>query len=273
MRSLEQLDRWIASKLKTWSSGAVGAPQGMDLLEIRREILHDIRDHIEPKGEGKNLFPYNDVRINIAAADPTQQALLEGAFSDDKELEQTISALLSEAGCPVPAAFSVTVSVTEDPAAALTGRPVHINYSHVKTTAKNTSRHLRPHAKLTVLRGEADPSEYTISSDRVNLGRLKEVVSGKDGLRRRNDIAFAETETTVSREHAYLSYDAASGKFRLYDAMSQHGTNVFREGRRFAVPKSLSRGLPLQSGDEIHLGAARLRFDSDAPPPINLGQS
>jgi hypothetical protein len=272
MRSLEQLDRWIASKLKAWSSGAVGA-QGMDLLEIRREILHDIRDHIEPKGEGKNVFPYNDVQINIAAADRTHQALLEGALGGDKELEQTISALLNEAGCPLPAAFSVTVSVTEDPAIALTGHPFHIDYSHVKSAAKNTGHHSRPNAKLTVLRGQADPNEYTISSDRINLGRLKEVVSAKDGLRRRNDIAFAETETTVSREHAHLRYDPASGKFRLYDAMSQHGTNVFREGRRFTVPKGLTRGLPLQSGDEIHLGAARLRFDSDAPLPASLGQS
>ena len=269
MRSLEQLDRWIASKLKAWSSEAVGAPQGMDLLEIRREILHDVRDHIQPEGEGKNLFPYNDIRINIAAADRARQALLEGALGEGKELEQTISALLSEAGCPLPAAFSVTVSVTEDPAVALTGHPFHINYSHVKSTVQSTSRHIRPHAKITVLRGQADPSEYTISSDRVNLGRLKEVVGAKDGLRRRNDIAFAESETTVSREHAYLRYDSASGKFRLHDAMSQHGTNVFRDGRRFTVPKGLAHGLPLQAGDEIHLGAARLRFDSDAPIPAS----
>ena len=263
MRSLEQLDRWIASKLKTWSSEAVGAPQSMDLLEIRREILQDIRDHIQPAGEGRNLFPYNELQINIAAADTAQQALLEGAFNQDEELEQTIPAFLREAGCPMPAPFSVAVSVTEDPAAVSAKRPFHINYSHIKAVANLTSGHTRPHAKLTVLRGQADPGEYSISSDRVNLGRLKEVVSAKDGLRRRNDIAFAETETTVSREHAYLRYDPAASKFRLYDAASQHGTVVFREGRRFTVPKGATHGFQLRAGDEIHLGDARLQFEEE----------
>jgi FHA domain len=265
MRSLEQLDRWIAAKVKAWSLKAAGGPPSMDLLEIRREILHDIRDHIQRKGEGKNLFPYNMLQIHIAAADGAQQALLEGAFSEDKDLEQSISELLREADCPVPAPFSVAVSVTENSVTAGTARPFHIDYSHVKATAANTDRHTRPNAALTVLRGQAEPSEYTIHSDRVNLGRLKEVISTKDGLRRRNDIAFAETETTVSREHAYLRYDPASGKFRLYDAMSQHGTVVFREGRRFAVPKGPAHGFQLRSGDEIHLGDARLQFSSDEP--------
>jgi len=262
MRSLEQLDRWIASRLKAWSSEAVGAPQSMDLLEIRREILQDIRDHIQPEGKGRNVFPYNMIQVDLAAADRAQQDLLEGAF-EAKELEQTIADLLSEAGCLLPTAFSAAVSVTEDPAAALTEHPFHIHYSRVKATAKDGSSHARPPAKLTVLRGQADSSEYIIDSDRVNLGRLKEVVSAKDGLRRRNDLAFAEGETTVSREHAYLRYDSVSGKFRLYDAMSQHGTVVFREGRRFAVPKGPTRGFQLRSSDEIHLGDARLRFDSE----------
>ena len=262
MRSLEQLDRWIASKLKAWSSETVGAPQSMDLLEVRREILQDIRDHIQPEGKGRNVFPYNTIEVYVRAVDSAQQALLERSFSGDEELEHTISALLSEAGCRVPRAFSVTVSVAEDPETALTGHPFHINYSHVKAAEKEASSHARPQAKLTVLRGQADSNEYIINSDRVNLGRLKEVISAKDGLRRRNDLAFAETETTVSREHAYLRYDPTSGNFRLYDAMSQRGTVVFRDGRRFAVPKGPTRGFQLRFGDEIYLGDVCLRFGS-----------
>jgi len=127
-----------------------------------------------------------------------------------------------------------------------------------------SGRNARPNAKLTVLRGEVEPTEYTIQSDRLNIGRLKEVIGEKDGLLRRNDIAFADTETTVSREHAYIRYDPESGKFRLYDSLSQRGTSVFRGGRRFEVPKGLTHGFQLRSGDEIHLGDARIAFESDS---------
>ena len=266
MKSLDQLDSWITSKVRAWSARISGSPPSRELLEIRRDILNDVRDHIEPRGEGKSIFPYNVISIHIGAEDSSQQALLEQAFTQDNELEQTISALLTEAGCPPPAALEVSITVAEQPPAASTGRAFRIDYSNTKTAASAAApaQNVRPGARLTVLSGQAEETEYIIASDRINIGRLREVVSDKDGLRRRNDVSFAETETTVSREHAYIRYDVESGKFRLYDSMSQRGTNVFREGRRFQVPKGPTHGFQLRSGDEIHLGAARLRFDIDA---------
>lgn len=264
MRSLEQLDSWITNKVRAWSSKIPGTPRSREFLEIRRDILNDIRDHIQPRGEGKSLFPYNTVSIRIAAEDGSRQALLEEAFAHDDELEQTVSALLSQAGCALPAGLHVTVEVAQEPAASSTGRPFRIDYSNVKSAPAPAMQNTRPAAKLTVIRGEADAAEYIIASDRINLGRLKEVVSDKDGLRRRNDVSFAETESTVSREHAFIRYHAETGKFRLYDSRSQRGTTVFRQGRRFEVPKGPTHGFQLLSGDEIHLGSARLRFDIDA---------
>jgi pSer/pThr/pTyr-binding forkhead associated (FHA) protein len=73
-------------------------------------------------------------------------------------------------------------------------------------------------------------------------------------------VAFAETETTVSREHAHIRYDAESGKYRLYDSGSQRGTSIFRDGRRLEAPRV--RGVQLRSGDEIHVGDARVRFET-----------
>jgi hypothetical protein len=263
VRSLEQLDSWIAAKVKTWSSRVSGAPRSRELLEIRRDILEDVRDHIQPKGAGKNLFPYNAISIRFAAQDGEQRNLYEAALHDGNGLEEDIRGLLSEADCPVPAGLCVAASVIENAALAATSRPFLIEYSDSKTAVSKSIRSTRPNAKLTVLRGEADVTEYTIHSDRVNIGRLKEVIGGKEGLRRRNDIAFAETEATVSREHAYICYDDQAGKFRLYDSLSQGGTIVFREGRRLEVPKGLTHGFQLRSGDEIHLGNARIAFESE----------
>jgi FHA domain len=265
MRSLEQLDSWITAKVKNWSSKVSGAPRTREILEIRRDILEDVRDHIQPKGQGRSVLPYNTISIQIAAGDPEQRAMLEAAFSEDG-VEEDVRALLSEADCPVPAGFSVGVSVVEQTDLAMSARPFLAEYSNTKAAGANSkvSRNARPNAKLTIVRGEANCTEYTIKSDRVNIGRLKEVMGDKDGLRRRNDIAFADTETTVSREHAYIRYDAESGKFRLYDSLSQRGTSVFRDGRRLEVPKGLSHGFQLRSGDEIHVGDARIAFESDS---------
>ena len=228
MRSLEQLDSWISTKVRTWSAKLSGGPQTAELLEIRREILSDIRDHIQPKGDGKSVFPYNTISIRVAARDGTQMKLIEGAFAEDEELEQTILALLMEARCPVPAGMRVSVTGSEDPALAASNRPFRIEYSRIKASPAGEETKGRPPAKLVVIQGQADATEFAIRSDRVNLGRLKEILSDKGGLVRRNDLAFDESETTVSREHAFIRYDPGSKKFRLYDSMSQRGTSVFR---------------------------------------------
>jgi hypothetical protein len=263
MRSIDQLDAWITTKVRAWSSKISGTPRSTDLIEIRRDILNHVRNHIEPKGGGKLVFPYNTIAIYIAAENDSRREMLEGAFGKDSDLEETVSALLREAGCAPPAPLNVTVSVGE-PQVADTGHAFHIDYSNAKKPGKARLPDSRPNAKLTVLRGEADAAEYAINADRTNLGRLREVVGDRNGLRRRNDVAFSENETTVSREHAFIRYEVESGRFRIYDSMSQRGTIVFREGRRFVVPKGPARGFQLRCGDEIHLGDARLRFEIES---------
>jgi pSer/pThr/pTyr-binding forkhead associated (FHA) protein len=265
MKSLEQLDSWITAKVKNWSSKVSGVPRTREVLEIRRDILEDVRDHIQPKGQGRSVLPCNAISIRIAAGNREQQDLLEAAFGED-EMEEDVRGLLREADCPVPAGFSVRVSVTQDTALAASARPFLAEYlnTNAESAVSRHGRNPRPNAKLTILRGEADVAEYTVRSDRVNIGRLKEVTGDKDGLRRRNDVAFADTETTVSREHAHIRYDAESGKFRLYDSLSQRGTSVFRDGRRLEVPKGLTHGFQLRTGDEIHVGDARIAFVSES---------
>jgi hypothetical protein len=260
MRTLEQLDRWIAGKVKRLTTRFSGVPGAKEVLEIRRDILEDVRDKIKPVGQGKTLFRYDSVAIRIGAQNAEEQGLRHAALSESGDLERDIAALLTEAGCPKPAGFAVTVEVVEDAELAAAARPFHIDYASRKGAPKPAGA-ARPTIKLTVVRGEAEATEYVISVERVNIGRLKEVVGERDGLRRRNDIAFEEIETTVSREHAYIRYDADSSKFRVYDCGSQRGTSVFRQGRRLEVPRGPTRGVQLQSGDEIHLGEARLRFD------------
>ena len=258
MRSLEELDRWIAGKVKRLSSNVAGTPQKKELLEIRRDILEDVRGQIEPRGSGKYVFPHKEIAIRMSARDQPERALLEAAFAGNQALEEDVRALLAAAGCP--AQIAVTIDIVIEEAA----HPFRIAYSSVKPHIEKKTAAGRPLARLIVVRGSAEPSEVVIHSSRVNIGRLKEVMGEKDGLRRRNDVAFADTETTVSREHGYIRYDADAGRYRVCDYQSARGTSVFRDGRRIEVPRASTRGVPLESGDEIHFGEARIRFETEA---------
>jgi pSer/pThr/pTyr-binding forkhead associated (FHA) protein len=113
---------------------------------------------------------------------------------------------------------------------------------------------------MTVINGSAEQPAYTLTLDRINLGRCTEVRDSRNRLLRTNHVAFSDgagpTNETVSRAHAHIDCDK-SGEYRLFDDRSSHGTSIVRIGRTINVPGG-SRGVRLQSSDEIVLGEARL---------------
>jgi hypothetical protein len=263
MRSLDELDRWMAGKVKNWSAKISGR-HGKELLEVRREILEDVRSRMQPKGTGKNVFAHSFIGIQVTVQDELERVFCEGAFAGKDGLEQDIREMFAEAGCALPRGFQVKVELTDDPGLAWSERPFRIEYSSGKAPgAKARSGTERPPAKVIVTAGNAASPECEITTDRFYLGRLAEVVGEREGLRRRNDLAFSETETTVSREHACIRYDRERGVYRIFDTHSQRGTFVLRGGRRIDVPRGGAAGVQLKSGDEIHLGNVRVRFETE----------
>ncbi len=81
-----------------------------------------------------------------------------------------------------------------------------------------------------------------------------------------NELSFPEeaheANPSVSRSHAHVAFDGASGQWRIFDDGSSLGTVLFREGRRIDVPAHAGRGVALRPGDEIYLGQVRLRFEA-----------
>jgi hypothetical protein len=65
----------------------------------------------------------------------------------------------------------------------------------------------------------------------------------------------------VSRSHAHIAWDAETGRHRIFDDRSAYGTTVARGGHIIPVPKGGSKGVALESGDEILLGQARVLFE------------
>jgi pSer/pThr/pTyr-binding forkhead associated (FHA) protein len=103
---------------------------------------------------------------------------------------------------------------------------------------------------------------YSIAAARIDLGRGAEVRDSRNKLIRTNHVVFtegsADVNQTVSRQHAHITYESRTGHFRVHDDGSGHGTEIVREGRAISVPRG-SRGVRLQSDDEIVLGEARVR--------------
>ena len=262
MKSIEDLDRWIGAKVKGWSARLGGGSHPPAVLEIHRDILEEVRGRLEPKGQGRYFFAYDNLVVRLGAADAAQESLYNAAFGEGETLASEIRALLAEAGTAA-AKLAIDLQIAIDPALAWTAPPFRIDYFNRKQAPETPSPAIteRPAARLVVTKGEAGAAAYPVDSNRVNIGRLQEVFGEKEGLRRTNHVAFSEAETTVSREHAYLTYEPSTGRFRICDDRSQRGTSIFREGRRIEVPKASRRGTQLRSGDEIHLGDARLRFE------------
>jgi hypothetical protein len=110
----------------------------------------------------------------------------------------------------------------------------------VKGTSKKVKGG-RPNAFLEVL------DSVTQVSDRINLDQV-EVRLGRSS--KQADIAF-KSDGTVSRIHSSIVLEG--GLYRIFDEQSTSGTFVNEQ----AVP---NYGLQLTDGDEIRLGAVRLRF-------------
>lgn len=246
MNPLEKFERAIGRVLHQ------GGPQSREPIEIRRAVLREIADQVQSAGGGQYVFPFTAVRVELFAADSTQQGPLEAilslpGFADD------MRAAIADRGAPVPA-LEVEVEVKVEESTV----PYRIHYQRSAAPAAKAAIP-RPAARLVVVQGQSDVTEVAIDRNLLYIGRLKDVVNSKTGLERRNFLAFDASESTVSRKHARLEYDPDSGKFRLFNDPEQ--TSVSRDGR--GIPCDGTRGVQLRSGDELVLGRARVRFEID----------
>ncbi len=253
--ALGKLERAIGAVFGRFSSTVAGGSHHLEPVEIRREILNEIRNRIAPGGRGEYVFPYAEVDVVVYAAD------LQGVDAADAVLDldgiaAEVDSLMTEHGCD--AAPMVKITVVEDATLALVHRPFRIEWR--RRPSAGVVEVARPAALLRVIQGQADVLELQLTRDRTYLGRMKEVTGRNSGLIRRNDLAFAASETSVGRRHGVVVWDAAGGRFRvLNDPENKTGTTIIRDG---AVIRCDSvRGVQLQTGDEICLGTARARFE------------
>jgi pSer/pThr/pTyr-binding forkhead associated (FHA) protein len=115
--------------------------------------------------------------------------------------------------------------------------------------------------KIAVVNGTANRKAYAFREPTILIGRTIEAVNGRHV--RRNQVAFDNDNSTVSRGHARVKYETARPGYRVLDDGSARGTWIVRGGASIPVPHD-PRGVRIQSGDEIHLGNAVLRVTIEA---------
>lgn len=268
---LEAVRRWT----RPW-------PTGTEPMEIRRAVLDEVESRIVSAGGGKRVFPFNRVRIKLLAPGPREKDELEALVGDAWDLPAEIRERIAERGCPVPPDLDVNVEVTDEASPAFGDRRYRIEFERgERTAAKPPAPALptlvsgagtvaipapmpggRPTLELTVLKGTATRKVYSFPAGRVHIGRMEEIADEEGRVRRRNDVAFQEdgdVNQTVSREHARILYDEASGELRLRAEPGASSTRIFREGRSIDVSGRDPRGVKIQSGDEIYFGRASVK--------------
>jgi hypothetical protein len=212
------------------------------------------------------LFPFNRIEVSLVAASDHARARLEAIAAGVPSLRDRIVERLETAGCRD---VDVDVSVQYMPRPQKHWPDPDFAVSFARLTRNAPAAPLPsiepPPRRLdiTVLQGTATQRHYAFTADRVDLGRGGEVRDTRHGLVRTNHVAFTpaagDGDHTISRQHAHIAWDAPSGGFRVHDDGSVHGTRIQRSGKTVPVPFG-SRGVRLQSGDEIVLGAARVRI-------------
>jgi hypothetical protein len=257
-RKLEsKLAQTIDRAAQQWSKSGPRGP-----LEVLHGVLEAVDERVEPAGRGKHVFPFNKVKVSVVADSKDARARFAGVLDGRPSLHERITTRLRDTGCDVPS-LQIRVIYVTHPEPAWTAPEFHVDFDRGSVAerpqaAPPAGREL----KLTIVSGAAEKPAYTLTLDRINLGRCAEVRDSRHHLIRTNDVVFKDASgalnDTVSRRHAHIDYSDTTGEFRLFDDRSAHGTTIVRHGKTINVPAG-ARGVRLQSGDEVALGEARLR--------------
>ena len=241
-----------------------------ELAEIRLGVLDQVREKSYRSG-GRKVFPYDLLRVRMRGLEESRREVFAGRFFQ-RYLEQEVRNALRDAGCRYPDSLRVKVE-------AVAGLPQRgEDWLVVEAASQEQAAGAnRPVGRLVVREGRANVDALRLGKARTNIGRVVDVYR-EQGLSRRNDLAFvedSEINRSVSREHAHIRYDSTTGEYRIFNdrwyprgghgsgRMSREcGTWIVRHGMSLEVPRD-SRGIRLQTGDEIHFGRAVVAFETE----------
>ena len=263
MNLSEFLEKWGKTLFETPLATPSHADDPPELAEIRHAVLDEIRRKCYRAG-AKKVFPYDLIRVSMRGVEESRAAVFSGRFFR-QYLEREVESSLRADGTRFPEQLRVDVAVA-------TGLPLRDErWMMVEAASQEPDPAGQRPARLVVSEGKANTAELGITKVRTNIGREVDVyrdTSHNRGLYRRNDLAFVEDSDinrSVSREHAHIQYDGATGEYRLfndrwYQRGAECGTWIVRDGMSREIHRD-ARGARLEPGDEIHFGRAVVMFE------------
>jgi hypothetical protein len=237
-----------------------------EVAEIRFALLDEIKKKTQRAG-GREIFPYDLIRIHLRGVSEKESAIFEGEFFR-RYFEQEAQQHFEKTNCRVPDDLRVEVKV-EGFAGAPSKQWVRVEMLSQQPQAAAPARRRTP-AKLVVIAGAGNTTELSLTKTRTNVGRVQDVYKS-EGVSRRNDLVFSgdtPINRTVSREHAHILYDKQADEYRLYNdrwykrgnkTENNCGVWIIRDGMGQEVHRD-TRGTKLEPGDEIHFGKAIVSF-------------
>jgi hypothetical protein len=255
------LTRVVERTAREWAKSGAREP-----LEIAQAIVETVAERLEPAARGRYVFPYNRLHVSVVAPTRDERARCAAVLESEPTLRDRIHARVRDAGCD-PTALQIIVSYVPRTSPAWSTREYHVDFARVAAAVEPVPVVETAPAKLrdlhlTIVNGTAEQASYVFSLPRVNLGRCAEVRDSLSRLVRTNHVAFVDlagaSNDSVSRQHAHIEYVEATRHYRIRDDRSAQGTTIVRSGRTLSVPAG-SRGVRLESGDEVMLGEVRLR--------------
>ncbi len=240
-----------------------------ELAEMRLAVLDAVKAKSH-RASGKDVFPYNLVRIRLRGVPEEQAKVFRSDFLTGYFAEQ-LKTGLSRSNFRFPEDLRVEIH-TEASFPSPNEQWLTVDTAVDDRKQAGERREKRPAARLIVVHGAASQPEIALDKTRTNIGRTAEVYQGSGPLRK-NDLAFSENNEinrTVSREHAHIIYSPKTGDYRLmndrwYKGEANCGLWIVRDGLSQPVHHS-TRGTALKPGDEIHLGTAVVRFEAADTP-------
>src|SRR5262245_50657377 len=263
LRKARRLESALAVRLDHVAKGLVRSrPQ--EPLEIVLAILDAVEQRIEPTGRGALVFPFNRVEVSVVAPSLEARGRLEAVLGGDTSLQARVLDRLRAAGCsPVEVVIEVRYVDTAD--ASWNAAGFDLQFARIaRPETDGRDPDTEPGViEIRAVVGVMERWAFSVAAPRIDIGRGAEVRDSRNRLIRTNHVVFTEGEggvnETVSRAHAHIAYEPATGRFRLHDDGSEHGTGVIRGGRTILVLRG-TRGVRLQPDDDVVLGEARVRI-------------
>lgn len=245
--------------------------QPADVKTVRHALVQFIKEQLRKAegGEGGNI---RSLHLFLNPAKEEKHVYEAAVYhTEDGRFKNEVQKIADDFAIELPYDWTMNIAFTDElPADA--SKVSGLDAGLLISTNKRSIGKKFPGASITVLNGEAEQEQYSISSgkNKIYIGRDTKVRTA-DGFYRINTIAFKadsthESNKFVSRQHAHIEWNNDAETFYLFadEGGIPPGNKIkIRQADGSLVKlQSTQVGHRLQEGDQIVLGdSALLQFN------------